>query len=343
MTERNHPAVSLTPDMVLWLEELTKHRRYSAHTLNAYQQDLLKLVDFAQAQALDQVTSMQIRQWIAQLHAQGYEPTSLRRILSAWRSFYRWWATKRPLTLNPAQDVRAPRVGQPLPKALSVDQTQALLDAPILQAQETPLTWRDRAMMELLYSSGLRLSELVQLDCQYVREPAYTSLGWIDWEAADVHVTGKGSRVRTIAVGQTALNVLKEWLKHRDRFVQNNASTSDRYALFLGERGKRIHPRVVQQRLKTLAIQTDLPADLHPHMLRHSFASHLLQSSQDLRGVQEMLGHASISTTQIYTKLDFQHLAKVYDAAHPRARRQKSTQPASTQPLSAQPPSDSDP
>ena len=320
------PAVTALPaPMIQWLQYLETHRRYSDHTLDAYRRDLEKLAENIGPLTLDAVTSEHVRRWLARMHGSGYEPRSLARTLAAWRGFFRWWAPQVKMPSNPAQDIKAPKAKRPLPKALSVDQTQALLDAPVIHAQDTALAKRDRAMLELFYSSGLRLSELVQLDVHYVNEAGYASMGWVDLDAADVHVTGKGNKSRTVPVGQTAVTAIQRWLQVRMEMIRRDVAPSDRYALFLGKQGKRIHPRVVQQRLSELAAQAQLPTRLHPHVLRHSFASHLLQSAQDLRAVQEMLGHASISTTQVYTRLDFQHLSKVYDAAHPRAGRKRTT------------------
>jgi integrase/recombinase XerC len=224
--------------------------------------------------------------------------------LSAWRGLYHWLARHRGYPANPVQGVRPPKSPRRLPKALSVEQVQQLLDA---APDETPEAARDRAMFELLYSSGLRLGELVALNADD---------GRLDLRQAEVTVTGKGSKTRTVPVGGRARDALRDWLKARALL----AAPRER-ALFVGARGKRIAPGTVQLRLRACAKRQGLAASVHPHMLRHSFASHVLQSSQDLRAVQEMLGHASISTTQIYTHLDFQALAKVYDAAHPRARK----------------------
>jgi len=307
-----------------WLDHLAKHRRYSDHTLQAYRRDLLKLVELADGLAIENISTQNVRTWIGKLHAQGYEPRSLARILSVWRGFFKWWAPKTAMAANPAKDVRPPKATRPLPKALSVDQTFALLDSPAIHTEDDALSRRDKAMLELFYSSGLRLSELVQLDIHFAQHDAYRSQGWIDLHAKEAHVTGKGQKVRTVPIGQHAILALERWLETRPRFLPSNAPEHDKYALFLGKQGRRIHPRVVQQRLCELAIKAGLPTRLHPHMLRHSFASHMLQSAQDLRAIQEMLGHASISTTQIYTRLDFQHLAKAYDASHPRAQRKPS-------------------
>jgi integrase/recombinase XerC len=308
-----------------WLEFLHTQRRYSGHTLAAYERDLRQLVDLAKGLPLEELRERQIRQFLATLHGVGHKPRSLSRILSAWRSFYTWWGPQINLPINPTLDVRAPKSPRPLPKALPVDQTQVLLDNAALTASREPATVRDRAMFELFYSSGLRLSELVGLDIQYHRSEDHVSEGWIDLQASEVQVLGKGGKMRTVPVGTKALLAISQWLTCRDSLLRPDAQTCDRFALFLGERGRRIHPRVIQQRLTQFAQSAGLPAKVHPHVLRHSFASHLLQSAHDLRAVQEMLGHASISTTQIYTRLDFQHLSAVYDAAHPRATRKPKT------------------
>lgn len=310
--------------MLQWLDHLAKNRRYSPHTLAAYQRDLTQLVTLADGITLDQIAERHVRQYLATLHGRGHQPRSLARLLAAWRGFYAWWAPQAKLPANPAKDVRAPKSPRSLPKALSVDQTQALLDAPPL-ASDAIASKRDRAMFELFYSSGLRLSELVQLDVHYVASPQHTSTGWLDLTQGDVQVKGKGNKSRAVPVGQQARAALQAWLQARQAWVKPQTKPHDAHALFLGQRGARIHPRVVQQRLAALALSAGLPTRVHPHVLRHSFASHVLQSAQDLRAVQEMLGHASIATTQVYTKLDFQHLASVYDAAHPRAKRKSET------------------
>ena len=304
-----------------WLEHLLHNRRYSPHTLAAYRRDLAKLVQLTNGKPLNQIVNGQIRQFLARLHAQGHGARSLARTLAGWRGFYQWWAPLAGLTSNPTADVKAPKASRGLPKALSVDQAQALLDAPVMRAMTDPLALRDQAMFELFYSSGLRLSELVSLDIHYCQHKNYTSLSWIDLVDHDVHVLGKGGKRRSVPVGAQAVDALKRWLEVRSLVLAANQSSEDVLALFLGSRGKRIHPRVVQSRLTRLATLAGLPTTIHPHVLRHSFASHVLQSAQDLRAVQEMLGHANISTTQLYTKLDFQHLSKVYDQAHPRAGR----------------------
>ena len=315
------PPIALGQPMRDWLGYLATQRRYSKHTLAAYERDLGQLVALSGQTKPEDLSERHIRQFLGKLHAQGHQPRSLARMLAAWRGFFAWWAPKAGLLINPVQDVKAPKANRSLPKALSVDQTQALLDASALKVSREPLTLRDSAMFELFYSSGLRLSELVALDCTYCKEPGYESSSWIDTAACEVHVLGKGNKRRTVPMGKQAVSALEQWLEVRPTFLKSGGLATDRMALFIGERGKRIHPRVIQQRLAQLAQAAGLPTRVHPHVLRHSFASHVLQSAQDLRAVQEMLGHASISTTQVYTKLDFQHLAAVYDAAHPRSGR----------------------
>ena len=304
-----------------WLEHLELNRRYSPHTLSAYRRDLEQLITLANGKPLDTLVNGNIRQFLAKLHGQGLGPRSLARSLASWRGFYKWWAPQCGLSVNPAADVRAPKATRGRPKALSVDQTQALLEAPVLLAKTDPVSLRDRAIFELFYSSGLRLSELTGLDLQYTQTKEHTSAGWINLADHEVHVLGKGGKRRTVPIGGKALEALEVWLSIRPQLAPAQALTPDAMALFIGTRGRRISPRVVQGQLTKLALQAGLPTHVHPHVLRHSFASHVLQSAQDLRAVQEMLGHANISTTQLYTKLDFQHLAKAYDSAHPRAGR----------------------
>ena len=287
-----------------WLETLEHQRRLSPHTLANYSRAVGVLFELKEKTALCDLDAQQIRRFVARLHATGLSGRTLALTLSAWRVLYRWLARHRGFAANPVQGVRAPKSPRPLPKALSVEQVQRLLEAP---AAETPEAARDRAMFELLYSSGLRLAELVALDAED---------GRLDLKQAEVTVTGKGAKTRTIPVGGRAREALRAWLKERALM----AAPGER-ALFVGARGRRIAPGTVQSRLRAWAKRQGLGAAVHPHMLRHSFASHVLQSSQDLRAVQEMLGHASISSTQVYTHLDFQALAKVYDAAHPRARK----------------------
>ncbi len=238
------------------------------------------------------------------MHARGLAPRSLASLLSAWRGLYRWLVRHKGYRANPVEGVRAPKPGRRLPKALSVEQVQRLLEA---GEDATPAAARDRAMFELLYSSGLRLAELVSLD---------VGDGRLDLKAGEVTVTGKGAKTRTVPVGARARAALEAWIG-----VRAQLAAPLEKALFVGARGRRIAPGVVERELRKLAARQGVPGRLHPHMLRHSFASHVLQSSQDLRAVQEMLGHASIATTQVYTHLDYQALARVYDAAHPRAKK----------------------
>ena len=287
-----------------WLETLEHQRRLSGHTLSNYSRAVDLLFKLKESVKLHDLESAEIRRFVARLHAAGLSGRTLALTLSAWRGLYRWLARHRGFAANPVQGVRAPKSPRLLPKALSVEQVQQLLES---GAAQTPQAARDRAMFELLYSSGLRLAELVALDA---------GDGRLDLKQAEVTVTGKGSKTRSVPVGRRACEALRDWLKARAQL----AAPEER-ALFVGARGKRIAPGIVQARLRAWARRQGLGAPVHPHMLRHSFASHVLQSSQDLRAVQEMLGHASISTTQVYTHLDFQALAKVYDAAHPRARK----------------------
>lgn len=313
---------TLSQPMIEWLEMLRSQRRCSPHTLAAYRRDLQQLTRSTPGQALETLTESHVRQAIARLHAAGQHPRSLARMLSAWRGFYAWWAPRAGLPGNPVAGVRAPKAGRSLPKALSVDQAQSLLDRSGLPPPETAAQWRDQAMFEVLYSSGLRLAELVSLDIHPRRQPGYESRSWIDLEAGDAIVLGKGGKTRSVPLGTKAVEALHQWLQRRPELARTPPPGIDaEVALFLGARGARISPRVVQKQLADLAARAGLPVHVHPHALRHSFASHLLQSAQDLRAVQELLGHANISTTQIYTQLDFQHLARVYDQAHPRATR----------------------
>ena len=265
---------------------------------------LLQLSAVTSLAALASLSALDIRRYAMQMHSRGRSPRSIARTLSAWRSFYRWLGRQRELPSNPCQGVRPPKRRHDLPKALSVDQTGALLEGAVLA--DGLLDLRDQAMFELLYSSGLRLAELVSLDVG----------GGLDPVAGEVTVTGKRNKTRVVPVGEKALAAVREWLARRSEIAAGDES-----ALFVSRRGTRISPRMVELRLVRWAQRRGFGLKVHPHMLRHSFATHLLQSSGDLRAVQEMMGHASISSTQIYTHLDFQHLAKVYDAAHPRARK----------------------
>ncbi len=316
---------ALPVPMEQWLLHLQANRRYSPHTLAGYRQDLWHLLQCHPEIPPDSLTESHIRHAIARLHSQGLQPRSLARALAAWRGFYQWRATEAGLECNPVAGVRGPKAPRGLPKALSVEQAQVLLDRPNLPEPNTPVECRDQAMFEILYSSGLRLAELVSLDWRYSRHEQYQSQSWIQLAEHEAIVKGKGNKTRSVTLGSKAIAATERWLAMRDQLVRgHDAHDADSAAaLFLGTRGKRISPRVVQLQLNKLATLVGLPVHVHPHSLRHSFATHMLQSSQDLRAVQEMLGHANISTTQIYTRLDFQHLAAVYDQAHPRANRKR--------------------
>lgn len=296
-----------------WLEHLRVERRLSPRTLQAYGDALARLRTLADADGIapSQARTHHVRGWVARLHRDGLGPRSLAQLLSAWRGLYRWWGQQGGVVANPVDGVRAPKAGRPLPKALPVDQSVALAEA--MPAGAAPaVAARDHCIVELLYGCGLRVGELVGLDVQ--SSPKTT--GWIDAAEGTAHVLGKGGKWRSVPVGRAALQALAAWLAERPSLAR-----ADETALLVGERGRRIAAGRVRARLARLALQAGLPTSVHPHMLRHSFASHLLQSSGDLRAVQELLGHANIATTQVYTRLDFQHLAKVYDAAHPRAHR----------------------
>jgi integrase/recombinase XerC len=296
-----------------YLASLEHERRLSAHTLRGYAHELDELKKLANGRSLASLTATDMRGAVARAHAGGLSARSISHRLSAWRAFYRWLAGRIDLPANPVATVRAPKQPKALPKALSVDDTQALMDAPAAASTEGA---RDHAMLELFYSSGLRLAELVGLDVAFADADGYRSAGWLDLQAAEVTVLGKGNRRRAVPVGRKALDALAAWLAVRGEFVK-----LDPHPLFLSARGKRMSPNVVRERVKRAALAAGIPANVHPHVLRHSFATHVLQSSGDLRAVQELLGHASITATQVYTALDFQHLAQVYDSAHPRAKK----------------------
>ena len=306
-------AAPLPDELLRYLRHLEVERRLAARTLALYREALQRLHTAAQAAGVELkgVQTQHVRRWLAQAHQRGLAPRSLALVLAAWRGLYRWWGEQHAVASNPIDGVRAPKAAKPLPKALSVDHAVALSEY-VSEAADAALAARDHAIVELLYGCGLRVGELVGLDARAGRDAA----GWIDAPDATAHVLGKGSKRRSVPVGRAALAALEAWLAHRAPMAR-----PDEAALFVGRRGARLGASQVRARLKTLAIQAGLPTHVHPHMLRHSFASHLLQSSGDLRAVQELLGHANIATTQVYTKLDFQHLAKVYDAAHPRAKR----------------------
>jgi integrase/recombinase XerC len=293
-----------------WLERFCTHlaheRRLSSKTFDAYRRDLEQVLGWCHSHAIGnwtELTQHEVRGYLSWRHRQGMSGKSLQRELSALRSLFRYLLRENAVEQNPAQGVRAPKSQRKLPVTLDADQLGRLLDVPEGDALEL----RDLAILELLYSSGLRLAELVSVN-----------LPDLDFEDATLEVTGKGAKTRRLPVGRYALAAIRTWLGARTGIAREGET-----ALFISQRGTRLSPRAVQQRLHRWAIRHGSPRDLHPHLLRHSFASHLLESSGDLRAVQELLGHVDISTTQIYTHLDFQHLAQVYDRAHPRARRRK--------------------
>ncbi|MEY4317306.1 MAG: hypothetical protein RI902_1114 [Pseudomonadota bacterium] len=301
-----------------YLDHVRYEKRLAERTLALYTLDLQKLKDYADEAgvALQEVQSAHIRRWVAQMHSGGRSGRGIALILSGWRGFYTWLGREGLIASNPVQDVRAPKAPKPLPKALHVDDAVQLAEFSNTQNNSDPwLNCRDAAMVELLYGCGLRVGELVGLDVQ----ASTTAKGWIDLEEGEAHVLGKGSKRRSVPVGSKALEALKAWCAVRAEGL--NASTAEQTALFIGQNGTRLTAQAIWQRLRQRSLQAGLSTPVHPHMLRHSFASHVLQSSSDLRAVQELLGHANISTTQVYTRLDFQHLAKAYDAAHPRARK----------------------
>ncbi|MDP2262469.1 MAG: tyrosine recombinase XerC [Hydrogenophaga sp.] len=304
-----------------YLQHVRVEKRLAERTVALYTLDLEKLVQQAQTAglALRAVQQPHIRRWVAQMHSGGRTARGIALILSGWRGFYIWLGRQGLMDHNPVQDVRAPKAGKPLPKALGVDESVQLASYEH-EADHPALEARDRCITELLYGCGLRIGELVGLD---VRASA-AARGWVDAPAGEAHVLGKGAKRRSVPVGGAALAALAAWLAHRPDWA------GDEPALFIGARGQRLTPQHIRVRLKRRSLLAGLATPVHPHMLRHSFASHVLQSSGDLRAVQELLGHASISTTQVYTRLDFQHLAQVYDAAHPRA--QARTAPAAGTP-----------
>ncbi|HEX6733349.1 MAG TPA: tyrosine recombinase XerC [Azonexus sp.] len=288
-----------------WLAVLAEQRRQSPHTVANYRRDLRRLAELAGDIPFAQLQVHHIRRYVAQLHGQGLSGRSLARLLSAWRGFFAWLGRDDVVRANPCDGVRAPKSPRHLPKALAVDEAARLLTP--AADEDDVFAARDSAMFELFYSSGLRLAELAALD----RDVLDTVL-----HDGEVRVLGKRDKARLVPVGSRAREALAAWAAVRD-----SLANGDEAALFVGRLGKRLGHRAIQLRLARRAVQQSLPRHVHPHMLRHSFASHVLQSSGDLRAVQEMLGHASIASTQVYTHLDFQHLAKVYDAAHPRAKQ----------------------
>ncbi len=286
-----------------YIQHLTYERGLSALTCKSYTRDLMLLNKLAADSDLKQLKNQHVRRFIAVMHSQNLSSKSIARALSAWRGFYDYLIQHHGFDSNPVLGLRAPKAAKTLPQALAVDQAVKFVEI----TGDSFLELRDRAILELFYSSGLRLAELVSLDTDM-----------LDFNEGTVTVTGKGSKTRIVPLGSHATKALQSWLQYRAGIQLQETHIK---AVFVTEQGRRLTPRAVQYRVKYWAVKQGVNADIHPHMLRHSFATHVLQSSQDLRAVQEMLGHANISTTQVYTHLDYQHLAKIYDAAHPRAKK----------------------
>lgn len=286
-----------------YLNHLNVERGLSALTRENYARDITNLLDQNKETPLEQLNTTDIRKAVAKLHSKGLSGKSIARMLSSWRGFFDFLVKRKGFSQNPAKGIRAPKSVKSLPQALSIEQAIKLVDI----KDDDILSLRDHAVLELFYSSGLRLSELVNLNTDQ-----------IDFTEGTVMVHGKGNKTRIVPLGSHAISALKKWLGLRADLLKNN---QEEKAVFIGKQGKRISARNIQYRLKDWSIKQGVNTAVHPHMLRHSFASHVLQSSGDLRAVQEMLGHANISTTQVYTHLDYQHLTKVYDTAHPRAKK----------------------
>ena len=326
-------AVPEAPDPLVsrYLDHVRFEKRLASRTVVLYTADLQKLQ--AQARkagvALLEVKHTHLRRWVAQMHSAGRSGRGIALILSGWRGFYTWLGREGLVPGNPVQDVRSPKSPKPLPKALSVDEAVQLAQFAVPAADADPfLEARDQCITELLYGCGLRIGELVGLDAQ----ASASARGWIDVQGGDAHVLGKGQKRRSVPVGSAALAALRNWLAVRSAWPGEISA-----ALFISQRGGRLTPQHIRVRLKQRSQQAGLATPVHPHMLRHSFASHVLQSSGDLRAVQELLGHASITTTQVYTRLDFQHLSKIYDAAHPRAMSNGAGDKAPTPPPADKP------
>ena len=300
---------SLQHDIDSFIIHLRDERHLAVNTIQNYQRDLKLLVKFCDQQNINewnQLANHHLRQFVTTAHRQGISGKTQQRRLSAIRTFYNYLARERRVKHNPGLSISAPKTQQKLPKTLDTDQVAQLLNFKGTKWHSQ----RDIAILELFYSSGLRLTELTS-----------ANLNDIDWQDANIRVVGKGSKERLLPVGTLALKALRQWVKIRQQLPTKKQDIKDPSALFISERGRRISPRNVQSRVRKWTRHQNIPGNVHPHMLRHSFASHLLESSGDLRAVQELLGHADIATTQIYTHLDFQHLAEVYDRAHPRAHR----------------------
>ncbi len=308
------PAQPLAADFGDYLQHARVQQRLSPRTLRLYADGLARLQALLAEASIDAraLSIAQARRLAALLHREGLAPKSIALLLSVWRSAYRWLGLQGRVALNPFDGLRAPKGPKPLPKALGVDDAVQLATHVPDEVADSRLEARDRAMVELLYGAGLRAAELIGLDAQASGQAA----GWVDLQAGEVHVLGKGSKRRSTPLGRAAAEALQAWLAVRPQLAAPGEP-----ALFVGARGHRLAGSTLRAMLGARAVSAGMPAHVHPHMLRHSFASHLLQSSGDLRGVQELLGHAHITTTQVYTQLDHQHLARIYDAAHPRAKK----------------------
>ncbi|HBC36714.1 MULTISPECIES: tyrosine recombinase XerC [unclassified Marinobacter] len=296
----------LTGPLAEFIRHLASEKRHSPRTCDSYQRDLLRLADWLGRSgfvAWQRVTNHDLRRYVATLSREGLSGRSIARHLSATRRFYQFLLREKLASDNPALDIRAPKSGRRLPRVADVDQLNHLLDG----QPDDPLEVRDLCMFELMYSSGLRLAELASLD-----------LDTVDLRSGEVRVMGKGGKERLLPVGRKAIAAIQAWLPYRAALANDGEA-----ALFVSQRGERLSHRSIQARLSRWGISRGADQKLHPHLLRHSFASHMLESSGDLRAVQELLGHADIATTQVYTHLDFQHLARVYDQSHPRARRDR--------------------
>jgi integrase/recombinase XerC len=291
-----------------YLEFLQFERGLSPLTRENYARDITQLIQLADSSELSSLQTSHIRRFIATLHSKGLGGKSIARMLSSWRGFFTFLVNRKGFSNNPVIGLRAPKSAKTLPQALSIEQATKLVDI----RDDDVLSVRDHAILELFYSSGLRLSELVNMN-----------IDALDFSEGTVQVTGKGNKTRIVPLGSHAISAIKKWLEFRALIPRNNTPSNSPSAnrLFIGLQGRPISSRNIQYRIKGWSIKQGINSSVHPHMLRHSFATHVLQSSGDLRAVQEMLGHANISTTQVYTHLDYQHLTKVYDAAHPRAKK----------------------
>ncbi len=309
------PSLEIKNNQLLehYLEYCQYEKRLAQRSLAIYQNDLNQLVKFCEQQncGFENITAQQIRSCLGQLRLQGYQASTLNLILSSWRGFFNWLTRYQGLAVNPSVGIKSLKQQHRLPKVISIEQATQLAETPV--SDDTPfLELRDQAIVEMLYGSGLRVAELCSLDTH--QHPK--AISWIDMQQALVIVKGKGHKERIVPMGSICQKALEKWLAHRTQI-----QPIDPFALFIGNRGSRLTPQSIWQRLKRRAEKSDMSQAIHPHMLRHSFASHILQSSRDIRAVQELLGHSNISTTQIYTQLDFQHLATIYDASHPRAKK----------------------